>query len=144
MRGSPPFQLSLLLLGFFALGVPLVQLTSGKPAMMAKSQAPSDESHQRPVLLRLRYVTAPAGLSIQQGGKELLTSPLTASPAEIRTTFPAVLQNVELHVQAKWQAGSPEMPLTLEVEPDALDTESRTLWSIDGQINDTLSFTWKS
>ena len=65
MRGSPPFQLALLLLGFFVLGVPLVQLTSGRPAPMTARPAavPSAEA-SRPVLIRVRYVNQPQTLSV--------------------------------------------------------------------------------
>ena len=68
MRGSPPFQLALLLLGFFVLGVPLVQLTSGRPVPMTPRPAASAEA-SRPVLIRVRYVNLPQTLSVKLGGK---------------------------------------------------------------------------
>jgi len=144
MRGSPPFQLALLLLGFFALGVPLVQLTSGHPAPMAARPAATGAETSRPVLIRVRYVNLPQTLSLKLGGKELLPRPEPgASPLEVRTAFLIPQEGVELHVQATWPAGGPEMPVTVEVEPDALDGQSHTLWSIDGRIDDTLAFAWK-
>ena len=145
MRGSPPFQLALLLLGFFVLGVPLVQLTRGRPAPMTARPAavPSAEA-SRPVLIRVRYVNQPQTLSVKVDGKELLPRPAPGtSPMEARTAFVIPQEGVELHVQATWPAGGPEMPVTVEVEPDALDVQSRTLWSIDGRIDDTLAFVWK-
>jgi len=143
MRGSPPFQLALLLLGFFVLGVPLVQLTSGRPVPMTPRPAASAEA-SRPVLIRVRYVNLPQTLSVKLGGKELLphTAPGT-SPLEARTSFVIPPEGIELHVQATWPAGGPEMPVTVEIEPDGLDVQSHTLWSIDGRIDDTLAFAWK-
>ncbi len=145
MRGSPPLQLAILLLGFFALAVPLVQLTSARPAALAGRPAPAAEAAAtRAVLIRVRHAHNPASLSLKLGGKELLPQPNTgASPLEIRTTIAIPAEGIEFSLHATWPAGTPDTALTLEVEPDALDTQSQTLWSIDGRIDDTLAFAWK-
>ena len=145
MRGSPPLQLAILLLGFFALAVPLVQLTSARPVPLAGRPAPAAEAAApRPMLVRIRHAHKPASLSLMLGGKELLPPPESgASPLEIRTTFAIPAEGIEFSLHATWPAGTPDTPLTLEVEPDALDMQSQTLWSIDGRIDDTLAFAWK-
>lgn len=143
MRGSPPVQLALLLLGFFVVGIPLVQLTHGRldSAVALPQKVMVDEA--RPVLVRIRYSQAPTKLEVKNGAQSLVPQGgLAPSPIEVESTFAGARQGLELSVVAEWPTGTPDTALTLEVEPDHLESRSHTLWSVHGRIEDTASFTW--
>ena len=145
MRGSPPVQLALLLLGFFAVGVPLVQLTHGRsepPAQVQNAMPTAVEN--RPVFVRVRYAHKPLKLVLKKGGEDLLINPdLAVSPVESHARFAVPVEGLELSLRAEWPPGTPETALTVEVEPDGMEGRSQTCWSIGGRIEDTVTFTWK-
>ena len=144
MRGSPPVQLALLLLGFFAVGVPLVQLTHGRSEAVVPKAATSKAEEALPVLVRIRYSQKPSKLEVKKGSESVLPQGgLAASPVEIHAAFGNVQEELEFSVVAEWPAGTPETALTIEVEPDGLPGRSQTFWSINGRIEDAASFTWK-
>ena len=142
MRGSPPVQLTLLLLGFLALGVPLVRLTSGGTSALAAATSASD-TVRIPVHFRIRYQTRPAKLVARVGGLDLLKSAtVSAMAAEGRVDIALDQGGLDLSILAEWPAGSPDSVLTVDFEPDKMEGRSRFLWSLDGKIEDTLAFTW--
>ncbi len=143
MRGSPPVQLALLLIGFIAVGVPLVQLTHGRSDTVVPKVTTSKAEEARPVLIRIRYSQKPSKLEIKKGAESVLPQgDLAASPVEIYAAFSKVQEELEFSVAAEWPAGTPETALTIEVEPDNLEGRSQTFWSINGRIEDAASFTW--
>lgn len=143
MRGSPPVQLTLLLLVFLGVGIPLVRLTHGgaQPSVAAPA---ADAEGPRPVFYRIRYAQKPSKLVIKQGSSELpLPATLPPSPLEGHASLAFTAQSLEWQVLAEWPPGTPETALTIEVEPDHLDKRSQTNWSIDGRIEDVFTFAWK-
>ena len=142
MRGSPPVQLTLLLLVFLGVGIPLVRLTSGT-APSLESPATVEEG-PRSVFYRIRYAQVPRKLVIKQGSTELpLPASLPPSPLEGHASLALAAQSLEWQVLAEWPPGTAETALTIEVEPDHLDKRSQTNWSIDGRIEDVFIFAWK-
>ena len=143
MRGTPPVQLAFLLLGFFLLAVPLVQLTHGRTEPVAAAR-PVATGEGRQVFIRARYAHQPVKLLVKHGADDLLPQPdLAVSPVEGRAKIEIPQAGLELSVQAEWPAGTPDTALTIEVDPDALESRSQTLWSQDGRIEDTMFFSWK-
>ncbi len=147
MRGSPPVQLALLLLGFLALAVPLFQLTAARsePAVPATASATNTATPNRvPTTLRVRYAHQPATLSLKLGGRELLPQPdLSASPVEATVDLEIPAEGLELQVQTTWPAGTPETAVTVELEPDGIDAQSQTRWSSGSRLEEVLLFHWK-
>ena len=145
MRGSPPVQLALLLLGFFVVGVPLVQLTHGRSEAVVPKAVALKAGEARPVLVRIRYSQKPSKLEVRKGGENVLPQGgLAVSPVEIHAAFSRVREEgLEFSVVAEWPAGTPDTALTIEVEPDGFEERSQTFWSIDGRIEDAALFTWK-
>lgn len=146
MRGFPPIQIFLLCLAFAVLAIPLAHLTGSHQLSrgMASGQPPvaKKEAQLRSVWLRLRYAHRPATLSLKVADKELLTA-VEDSPIEVKTTLPDVSAGLDAFLSATWAEGTPDTALTLEVEPDGLDTRSETRWSSAASLNEVLSFSWK-
>ncbi|MDB6073525.1 MAG: hypothetical protein JWO89_1165 [Verrucomicrobiaceae bacterium] len=144
MRGSPPVQLALLLIGFFVLGVPLVQLTHGGAEPVTSPIHATAATDAKPVFVRIRYSQKPLKLEVKRGTESVLPSGgLAVSPIEAHTTLASQQDGLEFSVLAEWPAGTPDTALTIEVEPDSLDGRTQTLWSTNGRIEDIASFTWK-
>ncbi len=145
MRGFPPLQIFLLGLAFCLLAVPLAQLTSNvahvetAPVMAKADAAPVKVA----AVIRLRYAHKPLSISLKQGGLELLPKlDLTTSPAEMQTKMTISKAGNELELSATWPTGTPDTALTLEIEPDGLETRSETRWSSDSTLNEILTFIW--
>lgn len=144
MRGFPPIQIFLLCLAFIVLAVPLSHLTGSStqdrptlPAAVKSTAQPSTSAW-----LRLRYAHPPAKLSIKVADKELVTA-LAASPMELKVPLTAIRQGVDVFLSATWPEGTPDTALTLEVEPDGLESRGETRWSSGGSLDEVLTFAWK-
>jgi len=145
MRGSPPLQLALLILGFVLLTVPLARLTSdparqtGLPVDLASAKTVS-------VTLRLRTRDAPLAASLKLAGRELLPAKLQRGPwsstVELNADIPIPKEGIEFFLTVAWPPGVPDTAITLEVEPDGLDAQSQTRWSSGGQVSEALLFHW--
>lgn len=141
MRGFPPIQIFLLCLAFIVLAVPLSQLTGtslqDKPAVKAAAKVEASSA----ALLRVRYAHRPVTLSVKIGGKELVGS-IDASPLEMETTLTAPKEGVDVFVAATWPEGTPDTALTLEIEPDGLESRTETRWSSGTTLDEVVTFAW--
>lgn len=147
MRGNPPLHLALALIGFFLLAIPLAKLTFARTDVRPVTPTigtPVENITTSGCLLRVRFAHQPKGLSIIHGGKMLLeTKGADAkSPIEQNIRLDISRDGIELKVAAEWPEGTPDTALTIELEPDGLDTRSVTRWSRGERINEIVSFTW--
>ncbi len=145
MRGSPPVQLALLLAGFLLVAVPLMQLTNAR-SLDAPAPVPvaTEAGAAVPCTLRVRFAHQPLVLSIKNEGKDLLTAVKGwTSPVESSLELVIPKEGVEFQVSAKWPEGTPETALTVDLEPDALDSVSQTRWSTGSEMQETVLFQWK-
>lgn len=140
MRGFPPIQIFLLCLAFVVLAVPLAHLTGTAPEKPA-AKAVVKETKNVKALLRLRYAHKPVTLSLKIDGKELITS-IDASPIELKATLPAA-DSFDVFLTATWPDGTPDTALTLELEPDGLETRSETRWSSATSLDEVVTFSLK-
>ena len=146
MRGFPPLQIFLLGLAFCLLAVPLAQLTGNVAQVKAApvTVKAGDVPVKVAAVIRLRYAHKPLSISLKQGGQELLPKlDFTSSPAEQQTSMTISKAGNELELTATWPPGTPDTALTLEIEPDGLETRSETRWSGDSALNEILTFTWQ-
>jgi hypothetical protein len=94
-------------------------------------------------MIRLRYAHKPLLISLKQDGQELLLKlDFTSSPAEEQASVVISKTGSELELSATWPTGTPDTALTLEIEPDGLETRSETRWSSDSTLNEILTFIW--
>ncbi len=139
MRGSPPIHLAFVLLLFIGLAVPLVRLTHGEPvtqlAVVIRAQ-----DRTVPTLVRVRCAHQPSALKLTQGNVVLMEG----SPAERSVGIAMSPAGIELNLEAKWPVGTPETAVTVELEPDGLDSCSETRWSSGESLSEILTFIWKS
>ncbi len=147
MRGFPPLQLLLLSIVFGVLAVPMIQLTRPfVPQVKAATQAEVKSGEKKAtvkVLVRVRFAHPPTSVSLIQEGKELLAGvEKTHSPLEVSSEIHATHEGEEFLLAASWPEGTPDTAITVEVEPDGADSQSRTLWSNEGQLSEVLSFQW--
>jgi hypothetical protein len=141
MRGFPPIQIFLLCLAFVVLAVPLSHLTGNTSnAKIVKPE--TAESKSVKALLRLRYGDKPATLSLKVAGKELTTA-IETSPIEIETSLPSTKDGFDVFLSATWPDGKPDNALTLDIEPDGLESHTETRWSSGGSLDEVITFTWK-
>ncbi|MFO1482934.1 MAG: hypothetical protein U1F71_06155 [Verrucomicrobiaceae bacterium] len=141
MRGFPPIQIALLVIAFAALAVPLSQLT-GNAQTRPAAKTGKKEGKAVKSLLRLRYAHKPAMISLKIGGKELITA-VAGSPIELNAALDAPKEGVDVFLTATWPENTPDTALTLEIEPDGLDSRSETRWSSSGSLDEVISFAWK-
>jgi hypothetical protein len=143
MRGSPPLQLALILIGFLLLGIPLVALTSGRETMPAPVAALTT-SYSVPTLVRVRWAHRPTTLSLWVNGKPLL-APLDLALPMIEGQAELLLpkEGIEIALKAEWPAGTPDTAVTLELEPDERDAQTQTRWSSTGKLAEIIPFQWK-
>ncbi len=145
MRGFPPLQIFLLGLAFCLLAVPLAQLTGNVSQVKATPAIAKagDTPLKVLVMIRLRYAHKPLLISLKQDGQELLLMlDFTSSPAEEQASVVISKTGSELELSATWPTGTPDTALTLEIEPDGLETRSETRWSSDSTLNEILTFIW--
>jgi hypothetical protein len=143
VRGYPPIHLLILMLAFGAMAVPLVNLTTARTvtfnAPKAEQAAGLHKTH-----LALRFAHAPKTISLKMGEQEFFKDPaLKASPVETQADVAIPADGVEFVLTSEWPEGTPDTALTLEIEPDGLDTKTETRWSIGSTLTEVISFQWK-
>jgi hypothetical protein len=141
MRGYPPIHLLVLMLAFGALVVPLVNLTTARQVKTTVPVAKQTAS-TIPTLIRLRHAHTPTAVSLKMGDQELLTS-AGASPIETDAGIAIPEEGIELMLSATWPEGTPDTALTLEIEPDGMETKSETRWSLGHNLTEVISFQWR-
>ena len=130
------------MLAFGALAVPLLNLTTARKAAAMEKVIHAAVAHG--TLLRLRFAHPPKSISLKHGGRELLPKPdLAASPLESRAELEIPAEGIEFILAAEWPEGTPDTALTLELEPDGLDTKSETRWSLGSTMTEVIAFRWK-
>lgn len=137
------------MLAFGAMAVPLARLTFAKekPVMVAAAKQAKEPKHT-PTQLRIRFAHPVKGLSVKQADHEVLKNTTTGvteftSPVEVKTDLDIPVEGIEFIVSAEWPEGTPDTALTLELEPDGLDSKSETRWSNGNQMTEVISFQWK-
>jgi hypothetical protein len=143
MRGAPPLHLVLLAVAFALFAIPLAQLTFARhETVMTKAEVSTTPSSQTGVLLRIRFAHTPKSLSLKLGEKELIPAVPLVSPLDVPTEMVIPAEGVDLTLLATWPEGTPETPVTIDLEPDGLDTRSQTRWSTGIQLHESLPFLW--
>ncbi len=143
MRGSPPLQLALVLIGFLLLGIPLVALTSGRETKPTPATAMT-RSTRVPTQVRLRWAHRPTTLSLLLNGKPLLPALDLALPMiEGQAELLLPKEGIEIALKAEWPAGTPDTAVTLELEPDERDAQTHTRWSSASKLEEIIPFQWK-
>ncbi len=143
MRGFPPIQVVLLVIAFAVLAVPLTRLTGNvqaKPAERIDIEQTGGKAV--PCLLRLRYAHKPTTLNLKINGKNLISA-VDNSPIEVTAIIDTPEEGVDLFLTAAWPENTPDTALTLEIEPDGLDSRSETRWSSADSLDEVITFTWK-
>lgn len=141
MRGFPPIQIFLLVLAFIVLAIPLSHLTGNAQARTAaKTEKKEDQAVKS--ILRLRYAHKPASLSLKIGDKTLITTAAESS-MEVDATLTALKEGVDVLLAATWPENTPDTAITIEIEPDGLDSHSETRWSVAGSLDEVITFNWK-
>ena len=144
MRGYPPVHLLILMLAFGALAVPLINLTTSDAATQPAPEKAAQAAGLHKTLLRIRLAHPPQSISLKHGDKELLPQPDLKTPIiETQSELEIPADGIELLLSAAWPASTPDTALTLEIEPDELDTKTETLWSTGSRMTEVISFQWK-
>lgn len=147
MRGFPPVHLLLLAIVFAVIAVPLMKLTSagpGQPVARVEPQAAKTESPKVSSWLRIRFAHQPISLSIKLGDQELVSDgSLKESPIEKQMDLTIPEDGIELLVTGRWPEGTPDTALTIDLEPNGLETQSHTRWSFGNEMNEVIPFQWK-
>jgi len=145
MRGFPPLHILAFALAFALFAVPLARLTFARPSPVARQSPPAtSEAETTPTLLRLRLAHTPETLSVTLNGKELLKpDAVKNASAASRVNLDIPTEGLELLVNATWPTGTPDTAVTIELEPDGLDSQSQTRWSSGSTLQEPFSYYWK-
>ncbi|MBS5507907.1 MAG: hypothetical protein KHX31_04655 [Akkermansia sp.] len=128
-----------LLLGFF-----LYSMTAATPgAQEADRPAPAAQAADVPTVITIRCAHRPESLSVSCGGRILWQSGTPGLHEEVECGLPLEDGSVTLTVSARWPEGTPDTPVTLELEPEGRPSASATRWSFGPSLNDSYSFSWK-
>lgn len=128
-----------ILLGFF-----LYNMTAGIPgAQEASRPASTAQNADVPTVITVRCAHRPESLSISRGGRILWQSGTPGLHEEVECGLPMEDGSVTLTVSARWPEGTPDTPVTLELEPEGKPSASATRWSFGPSLNDSYSFSWK-
>lgn len=126
------------------LGLFLYKMTTGTPpAQEAHRPAPAEQSADVPTVITVRCAHRPEFLSISHGGRVLWQSGTPGPHEEVECSLPLEDGSVTLTVSARWPEGTPDTPVTLELEPEGRQAASATRWSFGPSLNDSYSFSWK-
>jgi len=143
MRGAPPLHLVILAVAFVLFAIPLAQLTFARnKTVMIEREAPMSVSTGTKTLLRIRFAHVPKSLSLKMGDRELIPSASLISPLDVRVEMVIPSEGMDLMLDVTWPEGTPETAVTIDLEPDGLDTKSQTRWSTGGQLREILSYIW--
>lgn len=144
MTSSPLRQFLPTLGVVILLGLFLYKMTAGTPpAQEASRPAPAEQSADVPTVITVRCAHRPEFLSISHGGRVLWQSASPGLHEEVERSLPLEDGSATLSVSARWPEGTPDTPVTLELEPEGRQTESATRWSFGPSLNDTYSFSWR-
>jgi hypothetical protein len=141
MRSSPLLLLSLVVLCFGALAVPLTWLTQARPATLpvVASEPAGDRVN---TLIRLRFAHPPVKVSVKEADRVIATLDRPAdNPIEITDTL-ALANGVELTIESSWPAGTRWTAVTIEIEPDGIEARSATRWTDSASLREVVSFSW--
>ncbi|MCE9520251.1 MAG: hypothetical protein K8R87_11955 [Verrucomicrobia bacterium] len=147
MRGSPLLQCLISAIAFALFAIPLVRLTVARPNEKPANRTAvevAEPASTRHTFVRIRFAHLPHTLSLKQSNRELIPvslNPLT-SPIEIETSLPITQDSLELALAAQWPDGTPDTAITVELEPDELDTRRETRWSSSFILKEILNFKW--
>lgn len=130
---------AVILLGFF-----LDNMTTDAPgAQEAPRPASTAQSTNVPTVITVRCAHRPEALSISHRGRLLWQSGTPGLYEEAECGLPLKDGSVTLTVSARWPEGTPDTPVTLELEPEGRPSVSATRWSFGPSLNDSYSFSWK-
>ncbi len=134
-------------IAFALFAIPLARLTVARPDETTANQTSvkvAEPAGTRHTFVRIRFAHLPQSLSLKQSNKELIpvTSVPLTSPIEIEVSLPITQNSLELALAAQWPDGTPDTAITVELEPDELDTRRETRWSGNSILQEILNFKW--
>jgi hypothetical protein len=137
MKGFPPLEIVLILLLFGAALVPLVKLTGDRVVAHGTPEEVADETTATFATLRLSVI--PEQLVISLAGQPLLEEPIKDN--EVDFEFEASEDGADLEILGRFPEGSAPV-LEITVEPDALASQSQTIWLETNEVDETVTFNW--
>lgn len=144
MTSSPLRQFFPALGAVILLGLFLYNMTAGTPPAREMSRpAPAEQTADIPTVITVRCAHRPESLSISHAGRVLWQSGSPGLHEEVECGLPLKEDSITLTVSARWPEGTPDTPVTLELEPEGRQAASATRWSFGPSLNDSYSFSWK-
>lgn len=141
MRGFPPLQLVLVLLGFCLLAVPLWRLTSTPAAAPAPLRPPADSpGTERKARLNVRCAHTPDKIELYTDKGPLAVWEKEADWPQSAAFLLDPSLNAEIGVSARWPEGTPSTAVTAELCPEGAEARSQTLWSDGNTLEDVFTF----
>ena len=135
MTSSPLRQFFPALAGAVLVGLALYKMTSGTPAEQAVPHPPQETAAPGvPTVITVKCAS---------GDAVLWKAENPGLHEEVECRLPLKGSSATLTVSAQWPEGTPDTPVTLELEPEGRQAASATRWSFGPLLNDTYSFSWK-
>ena len=153
MSGSPLKQFLLTLAGILLLGILLFSFT--RPQKRTEEQLGNAQSSAHTpsgnisAFLTIKYAHKPSDLRISLKNAESDTPIYQGIPdgMSLEETIDIPQNMLEKNpltiiVQATWQDGTPDTPISITLEPDGLQSRSSTHWSTGTSLHNTYLFSW--
>ncbi len=141
MTGSPLLRFFPALAGVCLTGALVYHMTSAPRAEQA-APVTTTAAQQIPALLVIKCAHAAQRLTVSHGENILWQSDAPALQDEAEILIPAT-PHLTLSVKAVWPQGTPNTPITLELEPEGKPGAAATRWSFERELKDTFTFSWK-
>lgn len=144
----------LTLAGIIALGCILFSFTrpqqqAAVPTGEAAKHAPRENIS---LFLSLKYAHKPSSLAIHlkegaEGANDRIIFEGSPTAMTLEETISIAKESLKkspltLVVEAAWPEGTPDTPISITLEPDALEQRSATQWSAEGKLHNTYLFSW--
>ena len=144
MRGSPLLHVALAIAAFALFAIPLSRVTHARvpsEAGVAPFARPATSAVH--TFIRVRLAHLPKSLSLKLDGREMLPSSAPSSLTfEAELSIAIIKDGTEFTIAAQWPEGTPDTAVTVEIEPDELDSRKETVWSSGPALDGIIHFSW--
>ncbi|MDB6069815.1 MAG: hypothetical protein JWL81_986 [Verrucomicrobiales bacterium] len=126
--------------------VPLVRLERGGLMAAPTGGAVTGQGKKAadvPVLVLLKFVHAPAKVSVSVEGKPLVLRG-EGLERQAETVLSDSGRELELAVTAEWPAGVDRSMVEVRAAPDGLAEQSQNVWAEGGPVDEIARFSWRA
>ncbi len=140
---TPVLRATLALVGVITAGLPLLWLTAPAPNRV-EPLPPTAATKAKQVNASLYFSGEPIKITLFHEAVEIAVFQAPKTPCHFALELPMV-DTTEIEYEVEWPENTPGMKgVTLYLEPDGLESQAQTMWSMpeDTKLYDIFYFKW--